>query len=303
MKRNEMLKALGIETPFAAIKKVIIDTDAKNEADDQFAIMHFLLTPTIDILGICAAHFEKKDKSSKSMEKSYNEIKKVLSIANINDVKVLKGNTNSLGIDSSDSEATDFIIKSANENNHIFICCLGALTNVASALKKAPEIAKKMTIIVNGGGPYPIGRAEFNFLQDIDAVNVVFKSEAEIWQIHQDVYSSLEVSISELKYKVYPCGKIGEYLFNNLIEENFNAYNPRFLLRTGENWTLGDNSTIGVLLMNHFRGQYHMEDAPYVLSDGRYKQEDISKEIRVYDYIDSRFILEDFFSKLNLVYK
>ena len=29
-------------------RRVIIDTDAKNEADDQFAIVHALLSPSLD---------------------------------------------------------------------------------------------------------------------------------------------------------------------------------------------------------------------------------------------------------------
>ena len=38
-------------------RRVIINTDAKNEADDQFAIVHALLSPTLDIRGLIAAHF------------------------------------------------------------------------------------------------------------------------------------------------------------------------------------------------------------------------------------------------------
>ena len=38
-------------------RRVVIDTDAKNEADDQFAIVHALLSPTLDVRGLIAAHF------------------------------------------------------------------------------------------------------------------------------------------------------------------------------------------------------------------------------------------------------
>ena len=38
-------------------RHVIIDTDAKNEADDQFAIGHALLSPSLDVRGLIAAHF------------------------------------------------------------------------------------------------------------------------------------------------------------------------------------------------------------------------------------------------------
>ena len=38
-------------------RRVVIDTDAKNEADDQFAIVHALLSPSLDVRGLIAAHF------------------------------------------------------------------------------------------------------------------------------------------------------------------------------------------------------------------------------------------------------
>ena len=37
--------------------RLILNTDAKNEADDQFTIVHALLTPTFDFHSIIAAHF------------------------------------------------------------------------------------------------------------------------------------------------------------------------------------------------------------------------------------------------------
>jgi purine nucleosidase len=53
----------------AGPRRIIIDTDAKNEADDQYAIVHALLSPTLDVRGIVPAHFGTR-KSSRSMEES-----------------------------------------------------------------------------------------------------------------------------------------------------------------------------------------------------------------------------------------
>ena len=62
--------------------RVIINTDAKNEADDQFAIVHHLLTPKFEIKGIIAAHFDTRPDQGKeeTMDMSYQEVKKVLSL-------------------------------------------------------------------------------------------------------------------------------------------------------------------------------------------------------------------------------
>ena len=37
--------------------RVIVHTDCKNEADDQFALAHHLMTPKFDVRGIVAGHF------------------------------------------------------------------------------------------------------------------------------------------------------------------------------------------------------------------------------------------------------
>lgn len=46
-----------MDLPSQKKARVIINTDAKNEADDQFAIVHGLLTPSFQLHGIIPAHF------------------------------------------------------------------------------------------------------------------------------------------------------------------------------------------------------------------------------------------------------
>ena len=53
--------------------RVIVNTDAKNEVDDQFAIVHALLSPSFRMAGIIPAHFGK-EKSLHSMEDSRQEV-------------------------------------------------------------------------------------------------------------------------------------------------------------------------------------------------------------------------------------
>jgi hypothetical protein len=40
--------------------RVIVNTDAKNEADDQYAIVHAILTPMFELHGIIPAHFGER---------------------------------------------------------------------------------------------------------------------------------------------------------------------------------------------------------------------------------------------------
>ena len=57
--------------PEGKMVRMIVNTDAKNEADDQYAIVHALLSPKFDNRGIIAAHFGN-EKSPHSMEDSYD---------------------------------------------------------------------------------------------------------------------------------------------------------------------------------------------------------------------------------------
>ncbi|MQG22696.1 MAG: hypothetical protein FI688_04385, partial [SAR202 cluster bacterium] len=67
-------------------KKIIIDTDTYNSIDDQFALMHMLLSEKtrgdVSILGITAAPFYKELRNTDSykhgMELSYQEIINVI---------------------------------------------------------------------------------------------------------------------------------------------------------------------------------------------------------------------------------
>lgn len=306
MKREEILKRIGVSVPQQARIRVLIDTDAKNEADDQYAIMHFLLSPMFDVCGIVATHFESKAKrSGETMEKSFQEVRKLLNLAQIDDVPAFRGCQ--LPLESREStsscEGVSFIIEQAKkQEGKLYVAVLGAMTNVAAAINETPEIGENMVILWNGGGPYPEGRPEFNVMQDTEAVQTILEKEVEVWQIPQDVYASLEVSLAELAKRVRPCGQLGLYLYEQLIEENQIEYNPNFLLRTGENWTLGDNAVVAVLLMNRFRGNWEMKRAPKFKADLTYQNNPEGKLIRVYNSLDVRLTLEDLFCKLELAY-
>lgn len=305
MKRSDILKRIGITPPPASRIRLIVDTDAKNEADDQFAIMHHLLTPMFDVCGIIATHFEQKTgHTGTSMEASYREIEKVLTLAEIEDVPFFRGCVSPLRSpgDTPESEGTAFLISQARLPGKLYIAVQGAMTNVAAAINAAPDIAANLVILWNGGGPYPKGRPEFNVMQDPDAVRAVLASNAEIWQTDQSVYCTLEVTLAELKSRVGSCGKIGRYLVEQLEAENQIEYNPNFLLRSGENWVLGDNTTAAVLLMNRLRGNWHVDHAPIIKEDLTYQANPNGKLIRVYDSIDVRMTLEDLYAKLSLAY-
>ena len=282
--------------------RLIINTDAKNEADDQFAIVHALLTPRFIIKGMIAAHFGTA-RTDRSMMESYEECEKVLSLMNMQDeVKLYKGAEK--GLPDMDtpvmSEGAQLIIDEAmkDDDHPLYVIFLGPITDMAAAYLKEPRIADRLTVIWIGGGAYPKGSEEFNLSNDIHAANVVLSSQIPLWQVPKNVYSSIRVSIAELAVKVRPYGDIGRYLFDQLVEFNHRlAGNARF--PKGEMWSLGDSPAVSLLLDAH-DFSYRIMPAPVILPDQTYEHQENRRSIRVYDYVDSRFTLEDMFAKIQL---
>ena len=282
--------------------RLIINTDAKNEADDQFAIVHALLTPKFRIKGIIAAHFGTR-RTQYSMQESYDEVLKVLSFMEMQDeIDVYRGAVEALKDKSTPqpSEGADLIVREAmaDDPRPLYAIFLGPLTDMAAAYLAEPRIAGRVTVIWIGGGAWPAGEVEFNLSNDIHAANVVFKSDLQLWQVPRNVYSTMRVSLAELQAKVEPCGRIGEYLFRQMVDlNNALAGNARWPL--GESWSLGDSPAVGLLLDPHGYC-YEWVPAPYFTQDMTYVHEQNNRPIRVYTSIDARFILEDFFSKMRL---
>lgn len=278
-------------------KRVIIDTDAACEADDPFAISHALMSKMLDVKGICAEHFVKPG----SMEESYNEIKTILKVMET-DVLVLKGAQGKMeSCTDADNAAVDFIINEANRDDDmpLYILCMGALTNVALALQKCPDIAGKVTIITIGGNPFIKGKKhmwEFNFGNDVMAANTVLHSNAEVWMIPNNVYGTMHIGFAEIQNRIYPYGRLGKHLYENLIR----FYSrPDASWSAGESWSFGDSPAVGVALEPNC-GTSEYINAPRVLDDVNYDFSVEGPKIKVYTSINSRFIIEDFINKLQV---
>ena len=297
----EYRKNFGFSVPEQKKIRLIINTDAKNEADDQYAIVHGLLTPKFDIKGFIAAHFGE-DKSKTSMLDSYKEIEKIFDLMNIkNDNLIFHGAKHKITDKNNlpESKGSELIIQEAmkNDSRELFCIFLGPLTDMAIAIQNQPELVNKnMTVVWIGGGDWPNGCWEYNLLNDINAANIVFQSGVKLWQIPRNVYCKLRVSLSELQVKVKPYGEIGKYLFEQLVELNhFYADFPNWPV--GESWCMGDSAAIGVI-MDDQEFSFTEKYAPTFDENMNYIHTEKKNKIRLYEQIDSRFILEDFFCKL-----
>lgn len=284
--------------------RVIVHTDCKNEADDQFALVHHLLTPKFDVCGIIAGHFAKDTMrygQGGTRKASYDEIKLVMELEK--SVPVAMGAAYAMEDEKTPiaSQGADMIIKEAlkDDDRPLFVVFQGAITDLACAYLQEPSIAKRMTAIWIGGGVWPVGGFEFNLWQDIHAANVVFSSDIPLWQVPMDVYKQMAVTLSELQVRCAPYGKIGKYLFEQMVDFN-NALAEITHWPHGESWGLGDQATVTLLLEEQQRCNFAWKPAPGFSEEMYYIHGQNNRPIRVYHTLDSRMTMEDFYAKLQI---
>lgn len=277
--------------------RLILNTDAKNEADDQFTIVHALLTPTFDFHGIIAAHFGAH-RSQTSMLDSREEIDKLLDLMDLSGrIPVANGGANALPDETTPvpSPGAQLIIDQAmaDDDRPLYVAFLGPLTDMASALLLEPRLNERDVICVwIGGGAWPVGGREFNLMNDIAAANVVMRSNIQVWQIPSTVYRMMAVSYAELQERCAGRGAIGDYLVEQLIDWNLRVHPGPI-----EHRSLGDTPALSVILNPH-GGLSDWRPAPEFTSHMNYVHTGKNRPIKVYDNIDVRYILEDFYAKL-----
>ncbi|MCE7981420.1 MAG: nucleoside hydrolase [Caldilinea sp. CFX5] len=282
--------------PPAAKQRVIVNTDAKNEADDQYAIVQAVLTPSFELHGIIPAHFGTA-KSATSMQDSYDETMLLLRLMGLEGaVRVEAGATHAMPDEATpvDSPGARLIIAEAMKDDErpLHIAFYGPLTDMASALRLEPQIEQRnIRVIWIGGGAWPSGGREYNLSNDIHAANVVMKSNLTVWQVPRSTYRTMGVTYAELIEKVYPQGEIGKYLVEQLLAHNAKT-RPEMEYRS-----LGDSPCIGII-MDPECGAFSWRPAPTFDQQMHYIHSGQYRPIRVYENVNTRFIHEDLFAKL-----
>lgn len=283
-------------------RRVIINSDVANEADDQFALVQALLSPSLDIRGIIPAHFGDS-RSETSMLDSRAELDHILALMDrTGTVPIADGAPVALPSSDEpvDSAGARLIIDEAmrEDAGPLFIAFLGPLTDMAAALLLAPEIADTDTTVIWIGGP-PYGDREwrgtwpeFNLRNDIPAANVVFGSGMRIWQVPANIYRLVSVSYAELRRRVEPHAALGAYLAQTVVD--FNTAHHKVPV---ESRSLGDSPAIA-LMIDPWCAVFRAQSPVRFTDTGHCVPAGSGSEVSVVESIDVRFLLEDLFAKL-----
>jgi purine nucleosidase len=165
--------------------RLVIDTDARNEIDDLYAIALALLCPDrLRIQGFIAANYDNDFPGAgpASVEASADAIELLLRHAGMAGRYPIKLGSPPLQyqFEPTESEGVDFIIEQAMQaspQDPLWVLGLGAATNLASAYLKEPAIADRIVAFWHFRTEWPRRCWNFNVWGDVRAVRLIFHSD------------------------------------------------------------------------------------------------------------------------------
>lgn len=270
--------------------RVIVDNDFAGDPDGLFALAHQWLSPTTKAVLVTTTALDAKlaamagEPAGRTAAKGHDLALELARVANISPCPVVTGAESFGAADAQVSEAARAIVTEARRDDPLplFLTCGGPLTNVAAALRQAPDIATRMTLIWIGGSLTPSGQAEYNFATDADAARQVLAHPTlPLWVAPRETYQQLAVSVAELGADLGPISPLGRWLYERYLTL------PPFV-QLGPTVTLGDSALVHAAVLN--------SAAP----TQRARLEEAGRELAVVDRVDTRALLADLMAKLKL---
>lgn len=217
---------------------VVIDTDAANEIDDQFALAWALLQPDrLQVQAVYAEPFSFAHRRAAlprapadappfntpetGMQRSHAEILRVYELLGLAPQgRVFAGSARYLpsAQEAVVSDAAEHLISLARAHEGatpLYVVALGCVTNIASALLLAPDIASRIVVVWTSGYPShaPHVNDSFNLEQDVFASQVLLDSGVpHVYLPGFHVGAQLRLSLAEMEQHVRGSGAMGAYL-------------------------------------------------------------------------------------------
>ncbi len=185
---------------FAQKQKVWLDADTGNETDDVYAIVRLLSEPTVDVVGLSSTHFNNADlvafekwnqyptRNIRTVAISQQLNEEILQLMHKEAIPHPVGADRQIGRawggkEPRKSDATEQLIctiKNLKPGEKLDVICLGALTNIASAMLIDPSIIPQIRCYALGAKYNPQSRAwdknEFNIRNDLNAFDYLLNN-------------------------------------------------------------------------------------------------------------------------------
>jgi len=232
------------------------------------------------------------------MEKSYEEILRLLDRLGMEHEGFVFKGCNSYLTDLDNPPASPAVLdlikraKTASPDNPLYVAAVGAITNVASAIRTDPSIIESIVVVWVGGNSihWPSTR-EFNFSQDLNASRLVFDCGVPLVQLPAfPVLSHLKTTIPELEFYLRGRGEIGDYLLEICKEYQGDSYAWSKVI-----WDI----TAVAWLVNADWIPSNLIHSPVVTDQHTFSQDKSRHLMRAAYYINRDAIFGDFFRKIN----
>ena len=203
-------------------RRILIDSDAKNEIDDQYAIVRALIAPELSLEGLTAAGFHDRENGARL---SYEEEIRILELMDLTGkIPVALGSALPLTDKHTPrpTDATELIIQQAMADleEPLYVLALGQFTNLASALLIEPRI-KERVVFACIDGDYKHkqcpawGPGLYNWKNDVAAVQTIF--ESDVPYVHmpaRSVSEKMDIQREVIAGKLKNCGPVYDYLIS-----------------------------------------------------------------------------------------
>ena len=284
---------------------MVLDTDTYNEVDDQYAIAYMAASQDrLRIRAITAAPFlnHHSDSPGDGMERSYQEILRVLDLTGFGGLAPLafKGAEDFLPDEKtpSDSPAAREIVRLAMEHtteNPLYVVCIAAPVNVASALLLRPEIAERMVVVWSGGvGLHWTDCRCFNGGQNIAASRVLLESGTPlVLAPGRGVSDRLLTTGPELEHWLRGKNAFCDYIIDKTIREAEECFGGKVW-----SWPLTDVVPVAWLVSGNFVLD-RFEPRPTIEYSSYYSFDPRRPMMRYVYYVKRDELMADLFDKLS----
>lgn len=284
--------------------RLVIDSDAFNEVDDQFAIAYALRSAEkLDVCAVTAAPFYNWNSTSpgEGMEKSYNEVFKIYELMGLSSApEVYRGSDRYMEQAGRPvaSEAAESIVRLALESpkdRPLYVAAIGAITNVASAIALCPQIIERIVLVWLGPNAYwyPNHRI-FNVSQDYLASSLIYSCGVPLVILPcHGVASHLLTTPYEIDACLRGQNRLGDY-FSEMIRGRHTRFGQD---RAGWSKVLWDVSAIAWLLSEEW-APARIRMAPTLRADFSYGYESPTHIYKEVYWIDRSQVFMDMFEKL-----
>lgn len=297
--------------------RVILDSDANNELDDQHAIAYLLLNGDVfDVAGITV----NRTYNGGDLELHRQEAERVVALLGLEgtipvisgadgDFSSIRDHVSEQQFDG--SAAVDFIVSQARTQTDgpLVLLPIGKLTNIALALAKAPGVAQKVRIVWLGSNyPEP---GEYNQDNDREALNYILSLDVpfEIVTVRYGKDSgtaAVTVSRDEVRTRLAGKGPVVSEPVTGRHGGAFDCFGDYALELFSNIKMRGDPPSRALfdlaavaIVKNPGWAKQRVIPAPRLVNGQWIDREDNPRKIVLWEHFDREAILDDFFSRMD----